>query len=276
MDLVHTCALLLDKARLIQYDRRSGYMHTSPLAKIASHYYISYESMQRFNEILRPSLSEIDLLRVVCLAGEFQDISVKEEEKQELEQLSERAPIPIKESFDEPTAKVNLLLQAYISGVSLEGYSLACDLVFIHQNAGRIIRALFEIALAKNWAKLAIRCLDLANMCEHRQWSIQGFLRQLSNIEISSQVLRKMERNNLSVAQYFALEPQELGELSGGGITQGRQLHRIIHCFPKLDVSAHIQPITRSILRIDLSITPDFEFDEKFYNGSTVLPFGLF
>jgi len=42
---------------------------------------------------------------------------VREEEKQELARLIERVPIPVKESVDEPSAKTNVLLQAYISQV---------------------------------------------------------------------------------------------------------------------------------------------------------------
>ena len=37
---------------------------------------------------------------------------VREEEKMELAKLLERVPIPVKESLDEPTAKINVLLQA--------------------------------------------------------------------------------------------------------------------------------------------------------------------
>lgn len=36
----------------------------------------------------------------------------RDEEKVELAKLVERVPIPIKESLDEPTAKINVLLQA--------------------------------------------------------------------------------------------------------------------------------------------------------------------
>ena len=41
---------------------------------------------------------------------------------------------------------------------------------------------------------------------------------------------------------------------------------RFIHEFPRLELTAHVQPITRSVLKIDLSITPDFK-----WNVSTVL-----
>ena len=35
--------------------------------------------------------------------------------------LLERVPIPVKESVEEPTAKINVLLQAYISQLKLDG-----------------------------------------------------------------------------------------------------------------------------------------------------------
>eukprot|EP00957_Ditylum_brightwellii_P015588 1175200-Ditylum_brightwellii.AAC.1 len=43
----------------------------------------------------------------------------------------------------------------------------------------------------------------------------------------------------------------------------GRSLHKLVHQFPKLELSAHIQPITRSMLRVELTILPDFQFDVK-------------
>ena len=43
------------------------------------------------------------------------------QEKLELSKLLERVPIPVKEGPDEPAAKINVLLQAYISQLKLEG-----------------------------------------------------------------------------------------------------------------------------------------------------------
>lgn len=43
----------------------------------------------------------------------------------------------------------------------------------------------------------------------------------------------------------------------------GKTVHRYIHLFPKLELAAAVQPITRSVLRVDLTITPDFMWDEK-------------
>lgn len=47
---------------------------------------------------------------------------------------------------------------------------------------------------------------------------------------------------------------------------------RYIHQFPKLELATHIQPITRSTLRVELTITPDFHWDEKVHGHSEVAP----
>lgn len=75
----------------------------------------------------------------------------------------ERVPIPIKEGVEEPSAKVNVLLQAYISNMKLEGFSLMSDMVYITQSAGRIIRCIFEIVLKKGWAQLTDKARPLSN-----------------------------------------------------------------------------------------------------------------
>lgn len=60
---------------------------------------------------------------------------------------------------------MNVLLQAYISGLKLEGFALVADMAFIQQSANRIMRALFEIALKKGWAALADKVIDTAFVC---------------------------------------------------------------------------------------------------------------
>lgn len=53
---------------------------------------------------------------------------------------------------------------------------------------------------------------------------------------------------------------QELGELIRMP-KYGKTLHRLVHQFPKLQLAAHVQPITRGLLKVDLSITPDFKWE---------------
>ena len=284
VDMIHSAALLLDKAQLIRYDRRTGGFQVTALGKIASHYYVTYDSMAVYNQHLRPTMGDIEAFRVFSFSKEFKNIIVRTEEKLELAKLVERAPIPVKESIEEPTAKVNVLLQAYISHLRLDGYAIACDLVYIHQSAGRLVRALFEICLSHGWASLSLRFLDLANMVEHQVWTCHHFLRQLvlrkqgrGPLEplpsplnlVTIKTIQNLERNHLTPEQYFVLSPQELGELSGqGGIKLGRALHRMVHAFPRLELKAKYQPIAPTMLSIELTITPNFEYIEAILGRS--------
>ena len=256
---MHTAAVLLEKTSLIKYDRRSGGFKSTELGRIASHYYIAYTSMATYNQHLRPNMNIIDMFRVFALSNEFRLIPVRQEERVELSKLLERVPIPVKENVDEPTAKVNVLLQAYISGLKLDGFTIVADMVFVQQSAGRILRAMFEMCLKRGWAGPTRLALDLCKMVERRMWRSMTPLRQFKGVPAS--VVYKAERKEFPWYRYFDLQPAELGELVGLP-NEGRRLHRLVHQFPKLELQALVQPITRSLLRIVLTLMPDFEWNE--------------
>jgi len=79
------------------------------------------------------TMGDIDLYRLFSLSEEFKYVTVRQDEKMELAKLLDRVPIPIKETLEEPSAKINVLLQAYISQLKLEGLSLTSDMVYITQ-----------------------------------------------------------------------------------------------------------------------------------------------
>lgn len=199
----------------MQYERKTGTFQSTELGRIASHYYIHHESMATYNQLLKPALSDIELFRVFSLSGEFKNITVREEEKLELQKLMERVPIPIKESMEEPSAKVfliivqfktlggggafpwlpvvaslpihntaglspgrpltppqiNVLLQAYISQLKLEGFALVSDMVYVTQSAGRLFRAIYEIVLRRGWASLAEKVRALSPHVSGGSWA---------------------------------------------------------------------------------------------------------
>ena len=260
LDLAHTAATILEKSHLIRYDRKSGAIQSTPLGRVASQFYISHPSMAVYNRHMRPNMSDIELLRLFSLSGEFTHITVREEEKLELSKLAGKVPIPVKESPNEPAAKINILLQAYISRLKLDGFALVADMAFIQQSAARIMRCLFEIALRRKWASLAKLTLAMSNMVSHRIWRSQSPLRQFKNVP--EVVSRKLERkSDIEWSRYPDLNSSDLGELVGVP-KMGRVLHKLVHQFPRLELSAsQIQPITRSLLRVELLLVPAFQFD---------------
>jgi len=94
-------------------------MQVTDLGRIASHYYVTHHTIATYNEHLKPTMGDIELLRLFALSDEFKYIIVREEEKLELAKLIDRVPIPVKEALDEPTAKINVLLQVSCASVSL-------------------------------------------------------------------------------------------------------------------------------------------------------------
>ncbi|KAI3919601.1 hypothetical protein MKX01_018424 [Papaver californicum] len=259
-DLIHSAATVLEKNNLVKYDRKSGYFQVTDLGRIASYYYITHGTISTYNEHLKPTMGDIELCRLFSLSEEFKYVTVRQDEKMELAKLLDRVPIPVKESLEEPSAKINVLLQAYISQLKLEGLSLTSDMVFITQSAGRLMRALFEIVLKRGWAQVAEKALNLCKMVGKQMWSVQMPLRQFHGIQ--KELLSKLEKKELAWDRYYDLSSNEIGEL----IRQpkvGKMLHKYIHQFPKLNLAAHVQPITRSVLRVELTITPDFMWEDR-------------
>ncbi|CAI9118155.1 OLC1v1019682C1 [Oldenlandia corymbosa var. corymbosa] len=259
-DLIHSAATILDKNNLVKYDRKSGYFQVTDLGRIASYYYITHGTIATYNEHLKPTMGDIELCRLFSLSEEFKYVTVRQDEKAELAKLIDRVPVPIKESLEEPSAKINVLLQAYIARLKLEGLSLTSDMVFITQSAGRLMRALFEIALKRGWAQLAEKALKWCKMINKRMWGVQTPLRQFHGIP--TELWKQLERSNFDWDRYYDMSAEDLGQMIRIA-KMGRLLHKFIHQFPKLNLSARVQPITRSVLKFELTITPDFQWDDK-------------
>ncbi|SPO28683.1 probable ATP dependent RNA helicase [Ustilago trichophora] len=264
-DIIHTAAALLEKCGLLRYERRTGNFISNELGRIASHYYITHDSMATYHQQIKPQLGLIELFRIFALSNEFRHQVVRQDEKLEVAKLLERVPVPVKESADDPIAKVNVLLQSWISQLKLDGYVLAADMVYVTQSAGRILRAIFEICLKRGYARLSRMALDLCKMVESRQWGSMTPLRQFRGVP--ADLIRRLERKEFPWNRLRDLEPNEIGELIGIP-KAGRLVHRLVHQFPRLELQAFFQPLTRSLLHVQLTITPDFQWDEKVHGGA--------
>ena len=260
VDLIHSAAVVLERSSLVKYDKKTGKLQATELGRIASHYYITHSSMLTYNHHIQPSIGPIDLFRVFALSDEFKFIPVRQDEKLELAKMIVRVPIPVKESVEEPHAKINVLLQAYISRLKLEGLALMADLVYVTQSAGRILRAIFEITLKKGWASVAKTALELCKMAEKRMWPTMSPLRQFPSCP--RDIIQKAERIEVPWNNYFDLDPPRMGELLGLP-RAGKTVCSLVSKFPRLEVQAQVQPMTRSMLRVELTITPNFEWDEE-------------
>uniref|UniRef100_A0A8D3CN79 Activating signal cointegrator 1 complex subunit 3 n=1 Tax=Scophthalmus maximus TaxID=52904 RepID=A0A8D3CN79_SCOMX len=246
-DLVHTAANVLDKNSLVKYDKRTGSFQVTDLGRIASHFYITHDSIQTYNQLLKPTLSEIELFRVFSLSSEFRNINVRE--------------VCLLHTY----MVINVLLQAYISQLKLEGFALMADMVYVTQSAGRLMRAIFEIVLNRGWAQLTDKTMNLCKMIDKRMWQSMSPLRQFK--KLPEEVIKKIEKKNFPFERLYDLNHNEIGELIRMP-KMGKTIHKYVHQFPKLDLAVHLQPITRSTLKVELTVTPDFQWDDKIHGSS--------
>ena len=269
-ELVCAAARELDAARLIRYDEASGNLAAVNTGRVASHFYIQYESMRAFGEQMRPTMTTGELLQLVCRSGEFASLKFREEEAAELMRLydddiggvhsgsNKRMRVlhyGVSGALEDSGVRVNLLFQAFLSRVRLETFTLVMDSAYIAQNITRIFRGLFEMARHKGWSTVARRLLELSKMAEQQQWDTQHPLRQMARMPPG--IAAKLEARGVGVDALRDMDAGEIGALVDS-LAAGRDVARLAGLFPALELSATLQPVTRSVLRVHLTVEAPF------------------
>ena len=75
-ELVKAKAKLLDKAEMIRFEERTGYLYPTDLGRIASNFYIKYDTVEVFNEMFRAFNTEADIFAITSHSQEFQQVKV--------------------------------------------------------------------------------------------------------------------------------------------------------------------------------------------------------
>jgi hypothetical protein len=73
MQLVSSAAQKLVATRMIAYDVQNGRFQITDLGRIAARYYIRYTSIEIFNELFRPQMSEADVLNMMSKSTEVRE-----------------------------------------------------------------------------------------------------------------------------------------------------------------------------------------------------------
>ncbi|NWX11126.1 ASCC3 protein, partial [Caloenas nicobarica] len=251
----------LDKARMIRFEERTGFFSSTDLGRTASHYYIKYNTIETFNELFDAHKTEGDILAIVSKAEEFEQIKVRGEEIEELDTLlNDFCELPAPGGVENNYGKINILLQTYISRGEMDSFSLISDSAYVAQNAARIVRALFEIALRKRWPAMTYRLLNLSKVIDKRLWGWVSPLRQFSVLPPS--VLSKLEEKNLTIDKMKDMRKDEIGHMLHH-VKIGLKVKQCVHQIPSVIMEATIQPITRTVLRVRLNIAPDFTWNDQ-------------
>ncbi|KAF2177516.1 Sec63-domain-containing protein, partial [Zopfia rhizophila CBS 207.26] len=266
--------LIIDAARILQtsqmviFNETTEDLRAKDVGRIASQYYVQQSSIEIFNAIMKPRASEADVLAMISMSSEFDNIQSRDTEEKELSTLREDGYVPCepKGGVGTPHGKTNVLLQSHISRARLEDYTLVSDMNYISQNATRICRALFMIALNRRWG---YQCLVLLSLCQSIERQIWAYEHPLHQFDLPQPVLRNLdEKSSMSSIEALRdMEPAELGQLVHNN-KMGNVISKLLDNFPTLSIDAEIAPLNRDVLRIKLYLTPDFRWNDRHHGTS--------
>ncbi|KAG9101087.1 hypothetical protein FS749_010493 [Ceratobasidium sp. UAMH 11750] len=300
MELATSAARKLAAAGMITYNDKTEELIINDLGLIAAKYYIRHASIEVYNELFKPKMSESDLLVMLSKSTEFSQVQVRENELPELEGLLKNrdlVPCQLPEPLTEDTSnrrigvgggdkphgkggdkaggerkpspvdttdgKVNVLLQAYISRGSVQDFALVSDMAYVAQNGGRIIRALLEIAITRKYASTAANLAQMSLAVEKRMWPFVNPMEQFTDLH--RDVLHNLSRwaDDLTPTELAQYNAKELGELIHMNYIHGGALLKDAKQFPSAELSVRVRPLTAELLRIQVNATRNFDWNSS-------------
>ncbi|CAN6469997.1 unnamed protein product [Victoria cruziana] len=239
--LIIDAARALDKAKMMRFDEKSGNFYCTELGRIASHFYIKYSSVETYNEMLRRHMNDSEIITMVAHSSEFENIAVREEEQQELETLVRTScPLEVRGGPGDKYGKISILIQVFISRGSLESFSLVADAAYI---SARYCKAV-----------------------DRQIWPHQHPLRQFDK-DISQDILRRLEDRDADLDHLHEMDEKDIGALIHY-FPGGKIIKQYLAYFPWVNLSATVSPITRTVLKVDLLIAPDFTWKDRFHGAA--------
>ncbi|CBY00034.1 similar to activating signal cointegrator 1 complex subunit 3 [Plenodomus lingam JN3] len=264
--LIIDAARILQKSQMIIFNETTEDLRAKDVGRIASQYYVQQSSIEIFNTMMQPHNSDADALAMISMSGEFDQVQSRETEEKELSALKEEGYVvtDVKDGYATSHGKTNYLLQSYISRARLEDFTLVSDTNYITQNASRIARALFMIALNRRWGYQCRVLLSICQSIEHRCWSIEHPLHQF---DLPQPVLRLLDARFPSIETLRDMDPGEIGDMVHNK-KMGVVISRIMNNFPTLGIESEIAPLNRDVLRIHLWLTPEFVWNDRHHGTS--------
>ena len=260
-------ARVLQQSQMIIFNESTEELRAKDVGRIASQYYILQTSIEIFNTMMRARASEKDVLKMISMSGEFDNVQSRDEESKELTRLREESlHYDIASSNDASSAKTNILLQSYISRARIDDFTLVSDTAYIVQNAARICRALFMIALNRRWGH---QCLIILSLCKSIEKQIWPFQHPFHQFDLPKPILKNLDEKSgaSSVESLRDMESAELGQLVHNN-GMGNIISKLLDNFPTLTVEAEIAPLNRDVLRVRLYLTADFRWNDR-HNGTS-------
>lgn len=259
VNLAHTALAQLEKLELVSYAPASGAVTSTALGKTASTFYVSVESIAAYKRGLKDRISDIEVLELLAESKEFRGLTVRQDDKAVISKLAAILPIPLRAASNSSVAKFACLVQCYVGRLPLDGLSIGSDMPAVQQSLGRVVRALFDIALSMKFLSAASTLHRWSVMVQHRMWSTDLVIRQVPSLvkDVPEEVVSRLEKRELELEELTKLKVSEVAEIVKAP-KFARQISESIHSVPRLTVEAMAQPGTSNscVIGVTVGVVP--------------------
>ncbi|PON75801.1 Winged helix-turn-helix DNA-binding domain containing protein [Parasponia andersonii] len=151
----------------------------SALGLMASYYYVSYATIERFSSSLTFKTKMKGILEILASASEYALLPTRAGEEDVVRQLIKHQRF----SFEnpkcvDPHVKANALLQAHFSRQPLHG-NLALDQREVLISVSRLLQAMVDVISSNGWLSLALLAMEVSQMVTQGMWERDSMLLQL-------------------------------------------------------------------------------------------------
>ena len=184
-----------------------------------------------------------------------------------LKDFSEKFPYPVVGASATTPGKVNLLMQAHCLNVHINDTSLAMDMRFVAENAQRLVAALFQIALSREFSPTALTMLRMRIALE-RQLDPECHPLTDPRLGLPRDIVQKINYlgDRADLDEMMEMDNKELGDLVHHH-RMGDKIARALDNLPHLAIEVHTAPLTRKVLRVMITLTPDFTWYDRIHEA---------
>ncbi|KAE8670625.1 SNRNP200 protein [Hibiscus syriacus] len=219
-------------------------MDLSPLnlGMIASYYYISYTTIERFSSSLISKTKMKGLLEILASASEYANLPIRPGEEEVLRRLINHQRFSFENPrFTDPHVKANALLQAHFSRQHVGG-NLSLDQREVVLYATRLLQAMVDVISSNGWLSLALLAMEVSQMVTQGMWERDSMLLQLPHFtkELAKRCQENPGKNIETIFDLVEMEDDERRELLQMSDLQLLDIAKFCNRFPNIDLSYEV------------------------------------
>ncbi|KAK4400388.1 DExH-box ATP-dependent RNA helicase DExH12 [Sesamum angolense] len=212
------------------------------LGMIASYYYISYTTIERFSSSLTSKTKLKGLLEILASASEYEQLPIRPGEEELIRRLINHLRFSFENpKYTDPNVKANALLQAHFSRQTIGG-NLASDQQEVLIYASRLLQAMVDVISSNGWLNLALLAMEVSQMVTQGMWERDSMLLQLPYFtkELAKRCQENPGKSIETVFDLVEMEDDERRELLQMSDSQLMDIARFCNRFPNIDLTYEV------------------------------------